>query len=108
MQHGKYFISYPSKIYSPAFRYLYELGDYDRSIGMTENGIIACGDRTTPHYVGLCLTKGACFFELNRLVECRKAWEEAQRVYSGQIKRDQTRGRRSFVFIHSPLSDIIL
>lgn len=100
MQRGEDPILHPPKVCLPGFRYLYEIGDYDGSIGMIENGIMGCSDRTTLHYVGLCLTKGACFFELNRLADCRKAWEEAQRVHKGRLKRDEPIGRRPFVFLH--------
>ena len=55
---------------------------------MTENGIIACGSKTARLYASLRLTEGACLFELNKLTDCRKAWEEAQRVSNSQLRKD--------------------
>ncbi|KAG4441818.1 hypothetical protein IFR05_002682 [Cadophora sp. M221] len=76
-------------VLSNAAWYLYEIGDYDACNRVAENGIIACGSKTARLYAGLRLTQGACLFELNRLMDCRKAWEDAQRVRTSELRKDE-------------------
>ncbi|KAH7416710.1 hypothetical protein BKA64DRAFT_701492 [Cadophora sp. MPI-SDFR-AT-0126] len=68
------------KLLSNAAWYLYELGDYDACTRVVETGIAACDKKKPQLFANLRTTEGCLYYELNRLEECRKAWEEAQRL----------------------------
>jgi len=59
------------------YRYLHELGDYEVSGHVLETALTACENRNSLLYADLRNTAGSRFYDLNRLGDCRKAWDEA-------------------------------
>jgi tetratricopeptide (TPR) repeat protein len=55
-------------------RYLYEIGDYDTCLKLVDTASIACDDKDSSRYANLRNTSGACYFDLNRLRDCRRDW----------------------------------
>ena len=53
-----------------------------------ETGIAACEDKTSMLYARLVNTAGSRFFDLNRLSECRSAWETALRIRRERLPHD--------------------
>lgn len=48
----------------------------------------ACDDKTSARYANLRNTAGACYFDLNRLQDCRRDWEEALSIQVKQFEHD--------------------
>ena len=67
------------------YRYLHEVGDYAVSARVTDTALAACSDKVSLIYADLHNTAGCRFFELNRLPECRKEWEETMKVRRGLL-----------------------
>jgi hypothetical protein len=55
---------------------------------VVETGIAACEDKTSMLYAQLVNTAGARFFDLNRLSECRRAWETVLRIRKERLPHD--------------------
>jgi tetratricopeptide (TPR) repeat protein len=86
--HGKIYsliIHCEAEFYS---RYLYELGDYDVSGRVIETALSAYEDKTSLLYALLVDTAGSRFFDLNRLSECRTAWETVLRIRKDILSHD--------------------
>ena len=81
--------------HNSSHRYLYELGDYEVSGHVLATAISACDDRNSLLYVDLRNTAGSRFYDLNRLGDCRKAWDEALAI------------RKSFLPGNSPGSEYL-
>ena len=69
-------------------RYLHEVGDYEVSGRVVETGIEACEDKTSMLYARLVDTAGSRFFDLNRLSDCRIAWETALKIRKERLPHD--------------------
>ena len=69
-------------------RYLYELGDYEVSGHVLGTAISACDNRNSLLYADLRNTAGSRFYDLNRLGDCRKAWDEALAIRKSFLPRD--------------------
>jgi tetratricopeptide (TPR) repeat protein len=69
-------------------RYLYEIGDYEVSGRVIETGIEACEDKTSLLYARLVDTAGSRFSDLNRLSDCRNAWETALKIRRERLSHD--------------------
>lgn len=68
------------------YRYLYEIGDYEISARVTETAIGACDDKLSLGYAALLNINGSRFLDLNRLSDCRKAWESVLRIRKEKLK----------------------
>ena len=55
---------------------------------VVETGIEACEDKTSILYSRLVDTAGSRFFDLNRLSDCRKAWETALKIRKERLSHD--------------------
>jgi hypothetical protein len=53
-----------------------------------ETGIEACEDKTSMLYAQLVDTAGSRFFDLNRLSDCRNAWETALKIRRERLSHD--------------------
>jgi hypothetical protein len=53
-----------------------------------ETAIAACEDKTSMLYARLVDTAGSRFFDLNRLSDCRVAWETALRIRKERLPHD--------------------
>lgn len=52
------------------------MSDYDVCLRIVETGRLACGNDTESlQYATLCNVAGAAYYELNKLVDCRKNFE---------------------------------
>jgi tetratricopeptide (TPR) repeat protein len=63
-----------------ANRYLYEMSDYDlgRKVIDVAKGI--CEDKESHVFSHLCNTQGCNYYDLNKVVDCRRNWEMALRI----------------------------
>ncbi|KAG0647439.1 hypothetical protein D0Z07_6667 [Hyphodiscus hymeniophilus] len=61
-------------------RYLLELGDYDVGGRVIETAAVACDDKRSIMYAEIRNTAGARLLDLNRLSQCRLAFEESKRI----------------------------
>lgn len=55
---------------------------------VVETGIEACEDKTSILYARLVDTAGSRFFDLNRLSDCRNAWETALDIRKERLSHD--------------------
>lgn len=69
-------------------RYLYEIGDFDGTGRVLETAIGACEDKTSIFYARLVDIAGSRFFDLNRLSDCRNAWETTLRIRKERLDYD--------------------
>ena len=69
-------------------RYLYEIGDFDGTGRVVETAIGACEDKMSILYARLVDTAGSRFFDLNRLSDCRNAWETALKIRKECLAHD--------------------
>lgn len=68
--------------------YLYEISDYQVCFRVIETAASACQDKNSLIYADLRNTAGSCYYELNRLGDCRKAWEETYRIRQRHLAHD--------------------
>jgi len=69
-------------------RYLYEIGDYDTSLQLVYAASAACDDKDSSRYANLQNTSGACYFDLNRLQDCRRDWVIALSIQERRFGHD--------------------
>jgi hypothetical protein len=69
-------------------RYLYEIGDYEVSGRVVETARHACEDKTSLLYAYLLDTAGSRFYDLNRLSDCRLAWETVLKIRKERLSHD--------------------
>ncbi|KAH8602769.1 hypothetical protein B0O99DRAFT_587847 [Bisporella sp. PMI_857] len=79
------------KLLSNCAWYLYEVGDCEGSRRLVDTAIMACEDKTTLQYAQLRDIEGSCFFDLNRLSECRDSWEAVLRIRMERLPSDHAR-----------------
>ncbi|MCJ1400647.1 hypothetical protein MMC11_003855 [Xylographa trunciseda] len=60
--------------------YLYEISDYDVCLRVIETASSATRDRNSLQYAHLCNTAASCYYELNRIGDCRHYWEIALNI----------------------------
>jgi hypothetical protein len=53
-----------------------------------ETAIGACDEKTSMLYARLVDTAGSRFFDLNRLSDCRNAWETALKIRKERLSHD--------------------
>ncbi|KAH8752637.1 P-loop containing nucleoside triphosphate hydrolase protein [Hyaloscypha finlandica] len=68
--------------------YLHELGDYEVSGRVLETALTACEDPKSLLYADLRDTAGTRFFNLNRLSDCHKAWDESLTIRKSLLSYD--------------------
>ena len=61
-------------------RYLYEISDYDVCLRIIETASSATEDQNSLQMAHLCNTAASCYYELNRIGDCRKNWEIALNI----------------------------
>jgi tetratricopeptide (TPR) repeat protein len=57
--------------------YLYEISDYTLSRKVIEIAKLTCENKESHTFSHLCNTQGANYYDLNRVVDCRRDWELA-------------------------------
>jgi hypothetical protein len=65
-----------------------EVGDYEFCARLVETASSACDDKSSLLYAELLNIAGARFYELNRLSDCRKAWEVTLRIRKERLPHD--------------------
>jgi hypothetical protein len=73
-------------------RYLYELGDYGVSGHVLNTAVSACEDRNSLLYGELRHKAGSRFYDLNRLGDARKAWDEALTIRKSFLPQNSPGG----------------
>ena len=68
--------------------FLFEVGDYGEIFKMLEVALDVCDDKTSLSYAHLKNTAGASFFELNKLQDCREAYETTFKIRSQHLPAD--------------------
>ena len=68
--------------------YLYEVGDFDGTGRVVDTAIGACEEKTSLLYARLVDTAGSRYFDLNRLSDCRRAWETALKIRKDNLFHD--------------------
>jgi tetratricopeptide (TPR) repeat protein len=72
-------------------RYLYEIGDYETCLTLVDTASAACEDKTSVRYSNLRNTAGTCYFDMNRLQDCRRDYEIAFAIQDNQSGQDDTK-----------------
>jgi tetratricopeptide (TPR) repeat protein len=72
-------------------RYLYEVGDYTTCLTLVETASAACEDKNSARYANLRNTAGTCYFEMNRLQDCRRDYEVALAIQEHQSAHDDSK-----------------
>ena len=70
------------------FRYLYEISDYDVCLRIIETASSATQDKNSLQYAHLCNTAASCYYELNRIGDCRQYWEIALKIRENLLDED--------------------
>jgi tetratricopeptide (TPR) repeat protein len=70
---------------------LYEIGDYGTCKTLYETASTACEDKNSARYANLRNTSGACYFDLNKLQDCRRDWEIALAIQEDEGDHDDTK-----------------
>ena len=83
-------------------RYLYEISDYDVCLRLIETAISATEEKDSLRYAHLCNTAASCYYELNKMAECRKHFEIVLRIREEQLPEDHIDVRINFC--QSPLA----
>lgn len=60
--------------------YLFEVGDYEVAGRILETAASACDNKSSLVYAEIRNTAGARYYDLNRLTDCRMAYEECMRI----------------------------
>jgi tetratricopeptide (TPR) repeat protein len=81
IQHG----SAHTSLLTPYHRYLYEVGDYTTCLTLVETASAACDDKNSPRYANLRNTAGTCYFDMNRLQDCRRDYEIALAIQENEL-----------------------
>lgn len=68
------------ELLSNASWYLYEMSDYDLSRKVIDIAKIICEDKESHTMSHLCNTQGGNYYDLNRVLDCRRNWEIALRI----------------------------
>jgi hypothetical protein len=74
-------------------RYLREIGDFDVCSEVVETAAAACVDKNSLLYARLKLIQGNIAFDLNRLTECRTAWDITKRIRTAKLPHDDPAGK---------------
>lgn len=72
-------------------RYLYEVGDYATCLTLVETASAACDDKNSARYANLRNTAGTCYFDMNRLQDCRRDYEIALAIQEIESDHDDTK-----------------
>jgi tetratricopeptide (TPR) repeat protein len=82
MRHGKQLYKRDkSRPYANApNRYLYEMSDYDLGHKVINVAKGICEDKESHVFSHLCNTQGCNYYDLNKVVDCRRNWEMALRI----------------------------
>ncbi|KAH8755898.1 hypothetical protein BGZ57DRAFT_1009101 [Hyaloscypha finlandica] len=72
--------------------YLREIGDFDVCSEVVETAAAACVDKNSLLYARLKLIQGNIAFDLNRLTECRTAWDITKRIRTAKLPHDDPAG----------------
>jgi hypothetical protein len=73
--------------------YLREIGDFDVCSRVIETATSACVDKTSLLYARLMLISGNIAYDLNRLTECRNAWDITMRIRLNKLSHDDPAGK---------------
>ena len=68
--------------------YLYEVSDYALCLKVVDTGWLACEDKESLQYGDLCFIAGSALYELNRVGECRKNWENYRNIQAALLPED--------------------
>jgi tetratricopeptide (TPR) repeat protein len=68
--------------------YLREIADFDVCSRVIETATSACVDKTSLLYARLMLISGNIAYDLNRLTECRNAWDITMRIRLNKLAHD--------------------
>lgn len=82
---------YVSSLLTYSYRYLYEIGDYDTCLKLVNTASAACEDKTSVRYANLRNTAGTCYFDMNRLQDCRRDYEIALAVQESENGHDDVK-----------------
>jgi tetratricopeptide (TPR) repeat protein len=69
-------------------RYLYEIGDYATCLQLANTASGACKDKNSLCYANLRNTAGACYFDMNKLQDCRRDYQTALAIQEGESDSD--------------------
>jgi tetratricopeptide (TPR) repeat protein len=58
-------------------RYLYQIGDYETCLQLVNTASNACKDKDSTVYAHLKIAAGTCYFDMNKLKDCRRDYEIA-------------------------------
>lgn len=67
---------------------MYEVSDYDMCLRVVETAWAACEDKNSLRYATICFIAGGTYFELNKLSQCRKFWEQTVAIRDNLLSDD--------------------
>jgi hypothetical protein len=80
--------------------YLYETSDYSGCLRVADTARMACEDKESLQYAGLCSAAGGAYYELNRLDKCRENWETFLRIQEQLLPENDLEVRNSSLESH--------